>query len=60
MKIHTNAKSGYNPTNAASERAVVLRSGAAKTFEHRYERRKAREQLRRFNWALNTDDEAFA
>jgi hypothetical protein len=29
-------------------------------LEHRYERRKIREQLRRLDWALNVDGEVFA
>jgi hypothetical protein len=60
MKTQANAKSGHNIANTAIERAVGLRSGAAKTFEHRYERRKIREQLRRRDWASNEADEIFA
>ncbi len=60
MKTQIHAKSGHASASTAIERTVVLRSGVAKTFEHRYERRKAREQLRRLNWALNTEDEIFA
>ncbi len=59
MKTQANAKSGSSTANAASERAGVLRSSAAKTFEHRYARRKAREQLRRLG-VCNTEDEIFA
>jgi hypothetical protein len=59
MKTQTNAKSGHDTANTAIERAVVLRSSAAKTFEHRYERRKIRERLRR-DWASSGEDEIFA
>ena len=59
MKTQANAKSGHNPANPASERSVVLRSGAAKTFEHRYARRKIREQLRRLG-VFNAEDEILA
>jgi hypothetical protein len=59
MKTQINATSGHNTANAASERAGVLRSGAAKTFEHRYARRKIREQLRRLG-VFNAEDEIFA
>ena len=42
------------------QRSAGLRPHAAKSFEHRYERRKIREQLRRLDWALNEDDDVFA
>jgi len=59
MKTQANAKSGHNNAHAAIERAVVLRSAAAKTFEHRYARRKIREQLRRLG-VFNAEDEILA
>ena len=59
MKTQANAKSGHTPASPTSERAGVLRSGAAKTFEHRYARRKIREQLRRLG-VFNAEDEILA
>jgi hypothetical protein len=52
MKTQINPKPGSHSTSSASQRAAVTRPGASKTFEHRYERRKIREQLRRLDWAL--------
>jgi len=60
MKTQTNAKSDHNATSPAARRTSGLRPNAAKAFEHRYERRKIREQLRRLDWALNVEDEIFA
>jgi hypothetical protein len=60
MKTHSNAKSEHNATSPAARRASGLRPSAAKAVEHRYERRKIREQLRRLDWALNVEDEIFA
>jgi len=40
--------------------AARVRPNATKTFEHRYERRKIREQLRRLDWVHNWEDEIFA
>jgi hypothetical protein len=37
-----------------------VRPNVTKTFEHRYERRKIREQLRRLDWVLDGRDEIFA
>ena len=56
MKTQINAKSGQPPTNPSGFRAASVRANTAKTFEHRYERRKIREQLRRLDWALNVDE----
>jgi hypothetical protein len=55
MKTQTHAKSAHNAANPASPR-TGLRASAAKSLEHRYERRKIREQLRRLDWALNVED----
>jgi len=52
MKTQTNAKPGSHSTSSAGPRAAVARPSTSKTIEHRYERRKIREQLRRLDWAL--------
>jgi hypothetical protein len=44
----------------SGQRAAGVRPNVTKTFEHRYERRKIREQLRRLNWVLNVEEEIFA
>jgi hypothetical protein len=53
MKIQINAKSVQTVANPADLRTGGIRPGVARTLEHRYERRKIREQLRRPEWALN-------
>jgi hypothetical protein len=60
MKTTSQVKSTQSSANPAGQRAAGLRQNAARTLEHRYERRKIREQLRRLDWALNTDDEILA
>jgi len=60
MKTQTDAKSEHNADSPAARRAGGLRPNAAKAIEHRYERRKIREQLRRLDWALNAEGELFA
>ena len=60
MKTHINAKSGHHAPNPTGERAIGVSAHAAKTFEHRYERRKIHERLRRLDWLLNAEDEIFA
>ena len=55
MKPQINAKSAHAAANPASQR-TGSRPSSAKTLEHRYERRKIREQLRRLDWALNGED----
>jgi hypothetical protein len=50
-------KTTSNQKNIASSQALTTRKQgsartAAKAFEHRYERRKIREQLRHLDWAL--------
>jgi len=60
MKTQINAKPDHNTANSPGQRAAVMRASVAKTFEHRNERRKIREQLRRLDWALNGEDEIFA
>ena len=56
MKNNVNSKSQPNPSEPSGFRAAGVRANAAKTLEHRYERRKIREQLRRLDWALNDED----
>jgi hypothetical protein len=64
MKLHLeipiNARSGHDAANPSGQRAAGVRPNATKTIEHRYERRKIREQLRRLDWVLNLEDEIFA
>jgi len=60
MKTQNNTKSTHHSTTPTGFRAGGVRPAVAKTSEHRYERRKVREQLRRLDWALNVDDEVFA
>jgi len=60
MKTHLHAKSVHNVANPAEERTGGIRPAIARTWEHRYERRKIREQLRRLDWALNVEDEVLA
>ena len=60
MKTPINAKSVPTIASPADARVGGLRPHAAKTFEHRHERRKIREQLRRLDWALNGEEEIFA
>lgn len=55
MKTQVNAKAAPQIISPSGIRAAGIRSQAAKTLEHRYERRKIREQLRRLDWALNID-----
>jgi hypothetical protein len=59
MKNQINAKSGQS-SNQVGQRPAGLRPHAAKSNEHRYERRKIREQLRRLDWALTGEDEVYA
>ena len=60
MKTQTNAKSDHNAASPSARRESGLRPNAAKAIEHRYERRKVREQLRRLDWALNAEGELLA
>jgi hypothetical protein len=55
MKTQINAKTAHQIINPSGFRAGGVRSQAARILEHRYERRKIREQLRRLDWALNID-----
>jgi len=56
MKTQINTKFSQLTANPSGFRTLGVRANAAKTFEHRYERRKIREQLRRLDWALNAED----
>jgi len=60
MKIQIHDWSSHQAANPSDHRTAAVRPNATKTFEHRYERRKIREQLRRLDWDLNADDEVFA
>jgi hypothetical protein len=52
MKTQINDKqSGHNAGNPVGHRAH-----AARTFEHRNERRKIHEQLKRLDWVLDAED----
>jgi len=55
MKTQIHAKSIPITNIPSGLRASGIRPQAAKTSEHRYERRKIREQLLRLDWALNID-----
>ena len=56
MKNHNHIKSDLNLNQATGFRADGVRATSVKALEHRYERRKIREQLRRLDWALNSED----
>ena len=56
MKTQNNSKPAQNAISHSSQRNNGLRHSAAKTIEHRYERRKIREQLRHLDWALANID----
>jgi hypothetical protein len=60
MKTPNNVRSGGNPASRAEPHGAGVRPNVTKTFEHRYERRKIREQLRRLDWVLDGRDEIFA
>jgi len=56
MKTPLNSQSD---TPVANQRPSLVRTGL-KTFKHRHERRKLREQLRRFDPATSGEDVLFA
>jgi hypothetical protein len=56
MKIPLNSQS---ETPAVSQRPGLVRT-SLKTFKHRHDRRKLREQLRRFDPATSGEDVLFA
>jgi hypothetical protein len=60
MKTQINAKSVHSVASPAELRTSGVRPAVARAWEHRYERRKIREQLRRLDWALNGEDEVLA
>jgi len=60
MKTQIIPKPSQTNIPQVGQRSAGLRPHAAKSFEHRYERRKIREQLRRLDWALHGEDEIFA
>ena len=55
MKTQNHDKSDHNAAHPSDER-IGVRHSTARAFEHRYERRKIREQLRRLDWVLNSED----
>jgi len=57
MKTQIHAKPVHPAGHYINQRAGGVRPSVARNLEHRYERRKIREQLRRLDWALNTDDD---
>jgi hypothetical protein len=60
MKTQNHSKSAQSTSSNSAQRHGGLRHSAAKTIEHRYERRKIREQLRHLDWALIGEDEVIA
>ncbi len=60
MRTPTNAKAGHSTASPVNHRRAGVRPQNARTIEHRTERRKIREHLRRLDWALNVEDEVFA
>ena len=60
MKTQINARSDQHAADPADQRTGGIRPAAARTLEHRYERRKIREQLRRLDWALNVEDGVYS
>jgi hypothetical protein len=60
MKNQMNARPRSNAASHYYRHTDGVRAHAAKTFEHRHERRKIRGQLRRLDWALDVEDEVLA
>jgi len=60
MKTQINAKSGQAAAGPTEQRPAGIHPHAARTFEHRSERRKIRERLRRLDAVLNGENEIFA
>ena len=60
MKIQNQPKPTHNSGDPSDFRAGGVRANTAKTFEHRYERRKIREQLRGLDRPLSWENEVFA
>lgn len=59
MKTQINDRPAENTTAINHEYHTPLRQHT-KSSEHRHERRKLREQLRRLDWAPSVEDEIFA
>lgn len=57
MKITVHNKSAHSENSGSGQRPGGIRPTIARALERRYERRKIREQLRRLDWALNTEEE---
>jgi hypothetical protein len=60
MKTTGIAKIGLNQANSEEARPTGSRVHSSKPIEHRHERRKIREQLRRLNWVHSGEEEIFA
>jgi hypothetical protein len=60
MKIPIHARSSLAAASASGRRPAPVRPKATKTIEHRYARRKIREQLRRLDWVPDAEDANFA
>ncbi|MFZ0828779.1 MAG: hypothetical protein WAO02_15280 [Verrucomicrobiia bacterium] len=60
MKTLINTRSSLDATSVSDHRAAGARPDFTKTFEHRYERRKIREQLRRLDGVPDAEDKNFA
>ena len=60
MKTTNHTRIGQQTINASESRTNSERLHTAKPIEHRHERRKIREQLRRLNWLPGAEDEVFA
>ena len=57
MKTQINTKAAHAAGNSLNQRVGGVRPSVARSLEHRYERRKIREQLRRLDWALNIEED---
>jgi hypothetical protein len=51
MKTRSHAKANNDSAAVLGRKSAAVRIGS-KSFSHRYERRKIREQLRHLDWAL--------
>jgi len=60
MKTPVNGKVEQNTTSGSQSRAAEFRPHVTKPREHRHERRRLREQLRRLDWLQGAEDEVFA
>jgi hypothetical protein len=56
MKTQINDTSDHGTASPTDQRAARGCAHAARIFEHRNERRKIREQLKRLDWVLDAED----